>query len=70
MKIPKYIEKLLEVQQKSAERVNVANIKIHNWLEKQGVRIDGDNLYCENSIMLITEPKAYANGIREIIKDI
>ena len=70
MKIPKYIEKLLQKQQKAGEEVNSANIEVHKWLAKKGVVIDGTDIYCENSIMLITEPKAYADGIRTIIKEI
>ena len=70
MKIPKYIEKELQKQQISAEKANIANIKVHRWLEKKGVRLNGDNIYSENSIMLITEPSAYANGIRKIIEEI
>ena len=68
MKIPKYIESLLVAQQKSAERANVANVEIHKWLRKKGIMLDGTDIFCENSIMLITEPKAYADGIRRIIK--
>ncbi len=70
MKIPKYIENLLKKQQTSAEKLNQYNIAIHAWLEKKGVRLEGNNLYSENSFMLITEPEAYIKGIREIIEDI
>lgn len=70
MKIPKYIEVLLNKQQKGAERANEANIAIHSWLKKKGVKIDGTDIFCENSIMIIAESKAYADGIRRIIKEL
>lgn len=69
MEIPKYIEKALQRQERAGERAGKNNSIIFEWLERQGIYIHSDDIYCMNSIMLITEPHAYADGIRNIIKE-
>lgn len=69
MKIPKYIEKLLKQQADLGARLNSKNHNIWDWLRKNGIDVDGSNICCENSILLITEPFIYADGIRRLIQE-
>ena len=68
MKIPKYIEKALQRQERAGNIASNNNSLIFEWLNKQGIDMPCDSIYCINSIMLITEPSAYANGLRDIIQ--
>lgn len=69
MKIPKHIQKLLEQHIKLGEKLNDVNIKLFRWLDSKGIHIEPTDIYCVNSIMIITEPRAYASGIKEIIQE-
>ena len=69
MKIPKYIELALQRQERAGEKASNYNSLIFEWLEQQGIFVSGDDIYCINSIMIITEPHAYADGIRNLIRE-
>ena len=69
MKEPKYIEKILDQHEKLGESLQSKNSELWNWLDKNGIKVDIDDIYCQNSILIITEPRTYASGIRELIKE-
>ena len=69
MKIPKYIEQALQRQERAGKKASDYNSLIFEWLEQQGIFVPSDDIYCINSIMIITEPYAYADGIRNIIRE-
>ncbi len=69
MKIPKYIEKLLDQHEKLGESLQSTNNKLWEWLGKKGIKVEITDIYCQNSILIITEPRTYASGIRELIKE-
>lgn len=69
MKIPKYIEQALQRQERAGKKASDYNSLVFEWLEQQGIFVPSDDIYCINSIMIITEPHAYADGIRNLIRE-
>lgn len=70
MKVPKYIEKLLEQHAKLGEDLQNKNSELWKWLNKNGIKLEVDDIYCHNSILIITEPRTYVDGIKRLIEDI
>lgn len=58
MKIPKYIEKLLNRREKLAYQLNACNVKLDDWLEKNGADLTDEDI-CDAVIsgcMIYAEP--------------
>ena len=70
MKVPKYIDKLLEQHEKLGESLQIKNNQLWEWLNKNGIELDSTDIYCHNSILIITEPFVYVDGIRKLIKEL
>ena len=69
MKVPKHIEKLLMQHINWGKKLNNANCKLFEWLKSKGINIEITDIYCQNSILLLTEPYTYASGIKELIEE-
>lgn len=67
MKIPKYIEKLIERRAELAVLLNYADHKLIGWLEKNGVEVKEYDI-CSGCEMYIN-PWDSANRIKQAIKD-
>lgn len=67
MKIPKYIEKLIEKRARLAVLLNYTDRKLADWLEKNGVGVEGYDIYggCE----MYANPRNSAERIKQAIKD-
>ena len=67
MKIPKYIEKLIERRAGLAVLLNYADRKLGDWLEKNGVEVEGYDMYggCE----MYANPRNSAERIKQAIED-
>lgn len=67
MKVPRMIKKLIKQRMTYAEKMNEADVKINNWLEKNG--IDFTNQYNDFGCMITTEPSVYASKTLEAIEN-
>lgn len=67
MKIPKYIEKLMERRAGLAVLLNHADCKLAEWLEKNGVEVEEYDIYggCE----MYVNPWSSADRIKQAIED-
>ena len=65
MKIPKYIDKLLDKRAKSAMDFMSSDCQIAEWLEKNGIDVPSDDI-CTGACALM-EPYSSINSIRECI---
>ena len=71
MKIPKYIEHLLNRREKLAYQLNECNIKLDNWLEKNGATLTDSDI-CDAVIsgcMIYCEPTTAKYLVINYIKD-
>ena len=69
MKIPKYIENLLNKREKLAYQLNECNIKLENWLVKNGANLTDDDI-CDAVIsgcMIYCEPTNARNLVEYYI---
>lgn len=67
MKIPKYIDKLLEQRAKAAETFLECDWKIFNWLEKNGIEVNPDDI--NTGACSLCEPWGIIESIRDCIKE-
>lgn len=67
MKIPKYIEKLIEKRARLAALLNHADYKLAEWLEKNGVVVEECDIHggCE----MYVNPWDSARRVEQAIKD-
>lgn len=67
MKIPKYIEKLIERRAGFAVLLNDADWKLAEWLERKGIEVEEFDIYggCE----IYRNPWDSADRIKQAIKD-
>lgn len=65
MKIPKYINRLLERRTKLAEQLNSVSIELDEWLEKNGILTGND--YTRTGCMIYCEPCAAERCVRDDI---
>lgn len=67
MKIPKYIEKLIEKRAELAGLLNHADYKLAEWLEKNGVEVEEYDIYggCE----IYVNPADSAKRVKKAIED-
>lgn len=65
MKIPKYIDKLLEKRAKLAFNFMVVDSQIAEWLEKNQVEVSGDHIL--SGACSICEPYSSIDIIRQAI---
>lgn len=67
MKMPKYIEKLIEKRAGLAVLLNHADHKLGDWLEKNGVEVERYDIYggCE----MYANPWSSAGRIKQAIKN-
>ena len=71
MKIPKYIEELLNKREKLAYQLNECNVKLDDWLEKRGADL-ADNDICDAVIsgcMIYCEPTTAKHLIIDYIQN-
>lgn len=70
MKIPKYIENLIDEQTRLAERLLSNDIKLCEWLTKHNIDINGDIADCVRlGAVMICEPYVANKVIKnEILK--
>jgi hypothetical protein len=69
MIIPKYIDELIEQRQTLAERLNCADVKLCDWMEKQGIDLIQLNDCVRTGCMMYCEPGNAANAVREAINN-
>ena len=67
MKIPKYIDKMLERRAKSALDFICADNNIRRWLEKNNIEVSPDHILTGACSLL--EPYSSIEHIRECIRD-
>ena len=65
MKIPKYIDKLIERRKELAMKLAEVSSELDGWLEKQGIDIYTD--YCMTGCLIYCEPFVAAKCVREDI---
>lgn len=65
MKIPKYIDRLLERRTRLAEQLTEVSSKLDDWLEKNGMPLGND--YTLTGCMIYCEPAAAERCVREDI---
>lgn len=67
MKIPKYIEKLIEKRAGLAVLLNHEDSKLTDWLEKNGVEVEEYDVYggCE----MYANPRSSADRIKQAIRN-
>ncbi len=65
MKIPKYVERLIERRERLAWKLMVVSSELDEWLEKNGIPIGTD--YTTTGYMIYCEPRTAANLVREDI---
>lgn len=66
MKIPKYIEKIIEQRCKLAFELNSKDFELSEWLEKNEIEVSTDDIFggCE----MYVNPSDSANRIRKAIE--
>ena len=65
MKIPKYIDKLIDKRQKLAEQLSEVSTELDEWLERNNIPLGGDYTY--TGCMIYCEPSTAARCVREDI---
>lgn len=65
MKIPKYIDRLLERRIKLAEQLNSVSNELDEWLENNGIPTDND--YTRTGCMIYCEPYVAERCVRNDI---
>lgn len=65
MKIPKYIDRLIERRKTLAMQLSEVSSELDEWLEKQGIDIGND--YCMTGCLIYCEPFVAAKCVREDI---
>lgn len=65
MKIPKYIDGLLERRTKLAEQLAKVSSELDDWLEKNGIPTDND--YTKTGCMIYCEPYTAERCVRDDI---
>ena len=65
MKIPKYIDRLLEKRTKLAEQLNSVSTELDEWLEKNGIPTGND--YTRTGCMIYCEPYTAERCVRDDI---
>lgn len=65
MKIPKYIDELIDKRAKYAEKLNEVSTKLDDWLMKNNIPRDGD--YTEGGSMIYFEPNIAEECVRQDI---
>ena len=65
MKIPKYIDRLLERRTKLAEQLNFVSTELDEWLENNGIPTGND--YTRTGCMIYCEPYTAEGRVREAI---
>lgn len=67
MKIPKYIDKLIERRMKLAFELMDVSTQLDNWLEKNGFDLSEMSDYTITGCMIYCEPAAAASNVRRDI---
>ena len=65
MKIPKYIEKALQQREKTALKLNEADMVITDFIKKNGIIVESCDYW--GGVEIYTNPYESANSIREAI---
>lgn len=68
MKIPKYIDKLIDRRCRLAEELNKADFQLSEWCEKHGINTYTD--YLCTGVLIYTEPSNAAYYVREDIQNL
>jgi len=66
MRIPKYVDELLEKRAKYAEKFKCCDTKISDWLEKNNITVSRDDI--ATGCMSLCEPLTSIDNIRECIR--
>lgn len=66
MRIPKYIDELLESRAKAAERFIHADIQIAEWLDKNNIDVGPDDI--NTGVCSLCEPRSSIANIRDCIR--
>lgn len=67
MKIPKYIDYLLDRRAKLAESLNSVDYELTKWIDKKGIEVESCD-YATGCEMYVN-PDASADRVREAIKN-
>lgn len=67
MKIPKYIDKLIDRRMKLAFELMDVSSQLDNWLEKNGFDLSEMNSYTITGCMIYCEPDVAARNVRQDI---
>lgn len=65
MKIPKYVENLIDKRQKLAEKLMIISCELDEWLEKNNIPLGTE--YTCTGCMIYCEPANAAQCVREDI---
>ncbi len=65
MKIPKYVEKLIERRRKLAYELIEVDAELDDWLEKHNIPLSGD--YTASGCMIYCKPDTAAQNVRNDI---
>ena len=65
MKIPKYVERIIERRERLAWKLIAASCDLDEWLEKNGIQTGTD--YTTTGYMIYCEPHTAAKCVREDI---
>lgn len=68
MKIPKYIDKLIDRRCRLAEELNKVDSQLSEWCEKNGIDTYTD--YLRTGILIYSEPSNAAYHVREDIENL
>ena len=67
MRIPKYVQKMIDRRRKLADELNKVSVELDEWLEKNGFNVYTD--YTCTGILIYTEPGTARNNVmRDILK--
>lgn len=67
MRIPKYIEKLINTRANLASQFNNADYRLSKWLDKNGIK--ADNCDFHGGVEALVNPWASADRIKQAIED-
>lgn len=65
MKIPKYIDELIDKRTKYAEKLSVVSAELDDWLMKNNIPVGSD--YTLTGCMIYTEPSTAGELVRQDI---
>lgn len=71
MKIPKYIENILNKREQLAYQLNECNVKLDDWLEKNGADLNDEDI-CDAVIsgcMIYAEPTTAKHLVMDYIQN-